>query len=139
MNEFNYVKNIAVRFGDLDTLGHVNNVAYVGYLEEARGGYYDDVVGVPFETLHTVIAMLQIEYHSEITRSQSVDVGVRVPQLGDSSVPMEYEIRTTGSNSGKTMIAATAETIQVNTDPETGEAATIPADWRTAISNYEDL
>lgn len=61
MNEFNYVKNIAVRFGDLDTLGHVNNVAYVGYLEEARGGYYDDVVGVPFETLHTVIAMLQIE------------------------------------------------------------------------------
>ncbi|WP_227377749.1 acyl-CoA thioesterase [Haladaptatus halobius] len=139
MNEFNYVKNIAVRFGDLDTLGHVNNVAYVKYLEEARRGYYDDVVGVPFETLHTVIAMLQIEYHSEITPNQSVDVGVRVPQLGDSSVPMEYEIRTTGSNSGKTTIAATAETIQVNTDPETGEAATIPVDWRTAISNYEDL
>ncbi|WP_306060437.1 acyl-CoA thioesterase family protein [Natronococcus wangiae] len=33
MNKFNYVKNLAVRFGDLDTLGHVNNVAYVGYLD----------------------------------------------------------------------------------------------------------
>ncbi|WP_394743178.1 acyl-CoA thioesterase [Natronococcus roseus] len=139
MNEFNYVQNIAVRFGDLDTLGHVNNVAYVKYLEEARGGYYDNVVGVPFETLHTVIAMLQIEYHSEITPNQSVDVGVRVPQLGDSSIPMEYEIRTTESNSGETTIAATAETIQVNTDPETRKAATIPVDWRTAISNYENL
>jgi acyl-CoA thioester hydrolase len=128
MNEYNYVKNTAVRFGDLDTLGHVNNVAYVTYLEEARRGYYDDVVGVPFETLPTVIAMLQIEYHSEITPNQSVDVGVRVPQLGDSSVPMEYEIRTTGSTAGKTTIAATAETIQVNTDPETGEAATIPVE-----------
>ena len=139
MNEFNYSKDVTVRFNDLDTLGHVNNAAYVSYLEEARGGYYDDIVGVSFETLPTVIATLEIEYHSEITRNQSVAVGVRVPRLGTTSIPMEYEIRTTEPDSEDTTIAATAETVQVNTNPETGEPAPIPKDWRNAISNHEGL
>lgn len=137
MSEFGYVADVSVRFGDLDTLGHVNNVAYARYLEEARGGYYDEVVGVPFETLDTVIATLRIEYRSEITRGQSVSVAVRVPRLGDSSVPMAYEVRTTDPESGETAVAATAETVQVNTDPETGDSAPIPAAWRTAIRDHE--
>lgn len=139
MSEFRYTKDITVRFGDLDTLGHVNNVPYVSYLEEARGGYYDEVVGVPFEALDTVIVDLHIEYHNEITRDQRVSVAVRVPELGKSSVPMEYEIRTTDTDSGETRTAATAETVQINTDPDSGKAVPIPEDWRTAICEWEDL
>ncbi|GAB7009318.1 acyl-CoA thioesterase [Halorubrum trueperi] len=139
MSEFGYVTEVRVRFGDLDTLGHVNNVEYARYLEEARGGYYDEVVGVPFETLDTVIATLRIEYRNEITRDQSVAVAVRVPRVGDSSVPMEYEIRTTDSESEETTLAATAETVQVNTDPETGDSVPLPAAWQTAIRDHEEL
>ncbi len=138
MSEFNFVKPIAVRFGDLDTLGHVNNVPYVRYLEEGRGSYYDEVVGVPFEDLATVIAELNVEYRSEITRGQTVEVAVRVPELGDSSVPMEYEIRATDPDTGETTVAATAETVQVNTDRETGGVAPIPDAWRTAIEAHEN-
>lgn len=138
MGEFRYVTDISVRFGDLDPLGHVNNVPYVRYLEEARGGYYDDVVGVPFETLDTVIVELHVEYRDEITRDQDVEVAVRVPELGESSVPMEYEVRATDPDTGETTVAATAETVQVNTDPDTGEAIPIPEAWRTAIADRED-
>ena len=138
MSEFRYVKPIAVRFGDLDTLGHVNNVPYVQYLEEGRGSYYDEVVGVHFEDLHTVIAELSVEYLSEITRGQAVEVAVRVPELGTSSVPMEYEIRASDPETGETAVAATAETVQVNTDRETGEAVPVPDEWRTAIAEFED-
>ena len=88
MDEFRFVKPITVRFGDLDTLGHVNNVPYVRYLEEGRGSYYDEVVGVRFDELHTVIAELTVEYRSEITREQAVEVAVLVPEIGNSSVPM---------------------------------------------------
>lgn len=139
MSEFRFVKPISVRFGDLDTLGHVNNVPYVRYLEEGRGSYFDEVVGVPFEDLDTVVADLHIEYRNEITRGQTVEVAVRVPELGTSSIPMEYEIRVTDPDTEKTTIAATAETIQVNTDRESGNAAPIPEEWRTAIGEWERL
>jgi len=138
MSEFNFVKPIAVRFGDLDTLGHVNNVPYVRYLEEGRGSYYDEVVGVPFESLDTVIAELQVEFKREITRGQAVEVAVRVPELGDSSVPMEYEIRATDPDADETTVAATGRTVQVNTDRETGEAVPIPEAWRSAIEAHEN-
>lgn len=137
MNEFRFSAPIDVRFGDLDTLGHVNNVPYVRYLEEGRGRYYDEVVGVPFETIDTVVAELQVQYRSEITRHQSVEVAVRVPELGTSSIPMEYEIEATDPETGETTVAATAETIQVNTDRETGEAVPIPEEWRRAIGEWE--
>lgn len=137
MSEFRFVTPIAVRFGDLDTLGHVNNVPYVSYLEEGRGRYFDEVVGVPFEDLDTVVADLHVEYRSEITRRQSVEVAVRVPELGNSSLPMEYEIRASDPEIGETTVAATAETIQVNTDRETGDAAPIPEEWRNAIGEWE--
>lgn len=139
MSEFRFVTPIAVRFGNLDTLGHVNNVPYVSYLEEGRGRYFDEVVGVSFEDLDTVVADLHVEYRSEITRGQEVEVAVRVPELGDSSIPMEYEIRATDPDTGETTVAATAETIGVNTDRETGEAVPMPEAWRTAIGEWEGL
>lgn len=139
MSEFRFVTPISVRFGDLDTLGHVNNVPYVRYLEEGRGRYFDEVVGVPFEELDTVVADLHVEYRSEITREQTVEVAVRVTELGTTSVPMEYEIRATDPDSGETTVAAVAETIQVNTDRETGEAAPIPEEWRTNIGEWEGI
>ncbi len=138
MSQFRFVTPISVRFGDLDTLGHVNNVPYVRYLEEGRGHYFDEVVGVPFETIDTVVAELQVEFRSEITRGQDVEVAVRVPELGTSSIPMEYEIRATDPDTAETTVAATAETVQVNTDRETGEAVPIPDAWRGAIGEFEN-
>ena len=138
MSQFRFVTPISVRFGDLDTLGHVNNVPYVRYLEEGRGHYFDEVVGVPFETIDTVVAELQVEFRSEITRGQDVEVAVRVPELGTSSIPMEYEIRATDPDTAETTVAATAETVQVNTDRETGEAVPIPDAWRSAIGEFEN-
>lgn len=139
MSEFRYVPTISVRFGDLDTLGHVNNVPYVKYLEEVRGSYFDDVVGVRFETLNTVVAELHVEYRNEITRGQEVGVAVCVRELGNSSITMEYEIQATDLDTGETTVAATVKTVQVNTDPETGSATPIPEAWRTAIEEWENL
>lgn len=139
MSEFGFTAEISVRFGDLDTLGHVNNVPYVQYLEEARGRYFDDVVGVPFEIIDTVVAELHIEYLNEITRDQTVEVAVRVAELGRSSMTIKYEIRATDPETGETTVAATAETVQVNTDSDTGNAAPIPDSWGRAIENWEDF
>ncbi|MFC6975463.1 acyl-CoA thioesterase [Halomicroarcula sp. GCM10025709] len=36
---FEYTTEVSVRYDDLDTYGHVNNVRYGTYLEEARIDY----------------------------------------------------------------------------------------------------
>ena len=39
--EFRFDVELAVRYRDLDTLGHVNNAVYATYLEQARTRYVD--------------------------------------------------------------------------------------------------
>jgi acyl-CoA thioester hydrolase len=137
MSEFHYVEEVTVRFGDLDINNHVNNVAYFRYLEEARGGYFDNVVGIPFESTETVIAEQTIKYRHELSRGQPVTVAVRTAKVGESSLILEYEIRTTDPETGEKQIAATAETVQVFVDSTTGQAGRIPDEWRNAIQKHD--
>jgi acyl-CoA thioester hydrolase len=132
MPEYAYETEMAVRFRDLDALGHVNNAVYATYVEQARVKYYADVIGLDLDEMTTVIADIDLDYRAPITWGQSVTVGVRVPDLGTASFPMAYEVRADGD------VAATAETTIVVVDPETGESRPIPDEWRTAIAEFED-
>lgn len=124
-----FVVELPVRFRDLDPMGHVNNAVYATYLEHARAHYFRAVVGEELPTADTVLVHLSIDYRIPIDiEDDSVEVAMWIPRLGESSIPMEYEIRTGGE------IAATAETVQVAYDRESGTSKPIPASWRDAIS-----
>ncbi|WP_433623867.1 acyl-CoA thioesterase [Halomicrococcus sp. NG-SE-24] len=133
MDDFEYATEIEVRYRDLDTMGHVNNAVYATFLEQARMDYFRDVVGAELEDVGGVIAHLEIDYRQAVTLDDDVIVAVRVPELGESSIPMEYEIRADGE------VAATAEVVQVAVDPETRESRALPELWRDRISTYEGL
>ncbi|RBI64055.1 acyl-CoA thioesterase [halophilic archaeon] len=133
MDDFEYATEIEVRYRDLDTMGHVNNAVYATFLEQARMDYFRDVVGAELEDVGGVIAHLEIDYRQAVTLDDDVTVAVRVPELGESSIPMEYEIRANGE------VAATAEVVQVAVDSETRESRSLPDIWRDRISTYEGL
>lgn len=131
MNEFSYEMAVPVRFRDLDAVGHVNNAVYATYLEEARTAYIADVLDITTSDSGLVIAHLEIDYRHPIRADESVTVALRTGELGETSIPMEYEIR-----DGETL-AATAETVMVTTDYETGETRPIPQEWRERIGAHE--
>lgn len=122
-----YVVEIDVRLRDIDFMGHVNNATYATYLEEARQAYFSDVVGVSLVDVGTVLANMEIDYSSPIEADADVTVALRATEIGTSSLPIEYEIRADGKR------AATARTVQVLVDRETGNSEPIPDDWRTRI------
>jgi len=128
---------VALRFDDLDTYGHVNNVRYGTYLEEARIDYLTEVVGGGDRAFLAdsddgiVIKTLEIEFERPVRSADSVTVSVHVPRLGTTSFPFEYEVR-----DGDT-VAATGETTVVTYDREAGEPQPIPEGWRDAISEFE--
>ncbi len=131
MDEFSYEQEVQVRFQDLDAVGHVNNAVYATYLEEARIGYLKEVFEVDTQELGAVIAHLEIDYRQPVTDDTYVTVAVRTLEPGNSSVPMEYEIRTDGE------VVATAETVMVAIDYETGETRRLPDEWRERLAEYE--
>ena len=128
---------VALRFDDLDTYGHVNNVRYGTYLEEARIDYLAAVVGDGSREFLAdsddgiVIKTLELEFERPVPSADSVTVGVRVPRLGTTSFPFEYEVR------DGDVVAATGETTVVTYDRAAGEPQPIPERWRDAISEFE--
>ena len=129
-----YTAEIEVRFRDIDAMGHVNNAVYATYLEQARTRYFRDVLETDLSSVSTVLASLSLEFRRPIELADgSVIVEIDVPDLGRSSVPMTYELRTSEE------LVATAESTQVHVDPETGEACPIPEELRHRIRSYHGL
>ena len=130
MTDYGYTTELDVRFRDLDAMGHVNNAVYATYLEQARAEYYADVIDVSLSAVDTVLVNLSIAYQRPVTAEETVTVAFGVGNLGESSIPMEYEVRTENG------AAATAETVQIAFDRETGESRSIPQEWRDRITRY---
>ena len=125
-----YVAEIDVRFADLDPRGHVNHATYATYLEQTRAGYVEDVVGTDLVGIDMVLAHLEVDYERPIELDDSVEVALDVSSLGRTSIPMDYVVYANGER------AATASTVQVITDPETGRARELPESMRERIADY---
>ncbi len=132
MSEYTYEVDVDVRLRDIDFMGHVNNAIYSTYLEQARAGYFAEVLGESLVDADTVLANLTIDYVAPIDADDRVTVALRVSELGESSLPMAYEIRANGQR------AATARTVQVIVDREQGCSRPIPSEWRERIRSARD-
>lgn len=145
-----FTTEVAVRYTDVDTYGHVNNAAYATYCEEARIDYIETVLGESGRSIEGgdagndsqsgvedsagfVVANLTLDFERPLPRVDTVDVGVHVPRLGEKSIPFEYEIR---SPVGR---HATGETTVVAYDRERGQSRPIPDAWRERITEFEGL
>jgi acyl-CoA thioester hydrolase len=89
------VMRTQVRWSDVDLFGHVNNAAYLRYLDDARFALFD--MGVDDDGQLTssrlVVVKHEIEYLGRLTyRPQPIDVEVWVPRVGRTSVDMAYEV-----------------------------------------------
>lgn len=133
MSEYSYQTVVPIRFRDIDSMGQVNNAVYVTYLEQARRNYFADILDLRLKFVDTVLAHLSMDYCAPIDGENDVVIEMCVSSLGSSSIGMEYEIK-----DGDT-VAATAKTVQVTIDDETGDSRELPEEWRARIEAYKGL
>jgi acyl-CoA thioester hydrolase len=131
MTEYATEVELPVRYRDIDSLGHVNNAVYVTYLEQARVEYIREVFAATPLDPGFVVAHVGVDYERSIELDDRVVVGLGVTDIGTSSITMSYEIRAGGE------LAATAETVIVASDPETGSPGPVPDAWRERIAEHE--
>jgi acyl-CoA thioester hydrolase len=123
---------IPTRWIDNDVYGHVNNVRYYEYFDTVVNRYYIDageldihegpVIGLVVETL--------CRYHQPITYPETVDAGLRVARLGNSSVRHEIGL----FRQGEAAVAATGYFIHIFVDRATRRPAPIPPKIRAALA-----
>jgi len=123
-----YTAELEVRFRDLDPMQHVNNAIYATYLEQARARFSEDVLGTALADLDTVLAQVEVSFERPIEGVGTVRIELEVGDLGRSSIPVEYGLFFDGER------VATARTVQVYFDRETGESKPIPEDLREQLT-----
>lgn len=135
---------ISLRWGDIDAYGHINNVAVVRLLEEARARalWKDPASGVgllpplvPGEPLWSVVSEMTVRYLRPLNYSHAdVTVVVEVAAVAGASFTVEYEVRS-GGQTGE--LHATASTTIVMIDAESGAPRRLAADLREALRSDE--
>lgn len=81
---------ITTRFGDMDFNGHLNNVAFAQFFEDARVSFnrkliFDNDIHPDSRTYRVLVASVEIAYVREGHYGPDVSVGIGVKRIGRSS------------------------------------------------------
>jgi acyl-CoA thioester hydrolase len=92
-----YVYVDHVRFGDLDAMGHLNNVAFLGFFESARIAYLRELLPEHDPTdpvdFGLIFAECKINYRSPGRYDELIRTHVRPASVARSSFRIEFEMR----------------------------------------------
>ncbi len=121
------------RFSDLDPLGHVNNVVFLDYLQEARLRVFIQINYAEILKISQVMAHQSIDFRRPIFYStEPLTIEVWVSSIGNTSYRMKYRIL---NEAGE--LAAEAESVMVCFDNDT--AIPIPDKLRGALQSILEV
>jgi YbgC/YbaW family acyl-CoA thioester hydrolase len=134
MSDFSVHTDIEVRFHDTDAMAHVNNAAYVTYLEVGRQAYWKAMnTGQSYDKVPFVLAHVSIDFRKPATSGDTVRVSLRSSWIGRKSWGMTYVL----TDPEGSVVFAEAESVQVTYDYEAGRAMEVPAWLRDKLEAVE--
>ena len=127
------IKQIEVRFRDLDLFGHVNNAVYLTYLELSRMHYFDGMnfSGLNWKTLGVILARTEIDYIIPVLLGDYLEIEIWCDRIGGKSFDFSYRFYTT--KDGKQTTVAKAKTVMVCFDYSKGISVEMPESWKEIL------
>lgn len=130
------VEEVPVAWGDMDAFGHVNNVAYFRYCENARIAYLDRIGWMRSAAeagLGPIIATASLRYRKPVRHPDRLLVGVRAASVEADRVTFEYRLVSTATG----VLVAEGQGVVVSYDYRAGGKCPIPDAIRGAIEAVE--
>ncbi len=125
-----FTTDIQMRFRDIDGMGHVNNAVYLSYVELARTQFYMHQANKrTLDEIDFILAHVEIDFESQATWGDQIQVAVWPSKIGNSSFTLSYEIQE--KRSGR--ILARAKSVLVSYDYERRKSKPIPDEFRTLL------
>ena len=121
-----------VTFGDLDAMGHMNNLALLRLLETGRVGYMVDTGMARHDELTYVLARLETDFRAQGLFGDHLTCGTRITRLGRTSFTMDQRI---WRDDGAVLVGSTS--ILVALGPDKATPIPVPDRWRAAIQDWE--
>lgn len=117
------------RFSDLDPLGHVNNVVFHDYLQEARMGLVRDIRLVRSDDYAQVVVKQEITHRKPLLLApEPIVIETWVSHLGNSTYTIAYRILDETGD-----VAAEASSVMAVVDPGTGRPVRMSAELRALL------
>jgi len=122
---------LPVQWGEMDALGHVNNVTYFRYLETGRMGvlkaiklYRDNLI----QGISTILLKIDCRYLKPVVFPDTVHIHSKVTKVGNTSMTIAQEIYSDALG-----LVATSESVLVVFDYAKQEKVAVPDTVREAI------
>ena len=125
-----HVERIPIRWGDMDAMGHVNNVTYFRFMEQARISWFDKLVPErkAWKSNGIVIVNASCNFRRAMTYPGTVEVKLYNAKPGGSSVATYYEL------SIESEIYADGAAVVVFIDMKSQKPIRIPEEVRALLS-----
>jgi acyl-CoA thioester hydrolase len=129
--DYPYFVAIPTRWMDNDTYGHVNNVIYYSYFDTVVNEHLIRAGGLDIHdaTVIGLVVETSCRFHRPLSFPDTVDAGLRVARIGNSSVTYEIAL----FQSADEAPAATGHFVHVWVDRATQRPSPVPERIRIAL------
>tara|TARA_B110000483_G_C18203260_1_gene546312 strand:- start:3821 stop:4243 length:423 start_codon:yes stop_codon:yes gene_type:complete len=121
---------MSMRWGEMDSLAHMNNVAYLRYFEECRVAWFEEL-GIDYNSKSEgpILGTITCRYVKSAVYPATFSVTSYVGRLSRSSFGMYHQLV---NYSDESEVFAEAEAILVWADISLGKSRPVP-DWFRAV------
>ena len=125
-----HTMTLAIRWGELDVLGHVNNAQYLRYFEESRTAWCE-AIGRPLRNTGEGMILLKasVTYKKPVGYPANVVIELTAGRIGNTS----FDLANTLAIEGETEAAVVGEFVIVWFDYVTNKPKPIPVEIRQLL------
>ena len=124
-------RKLPTRWADNDIYGHINNAAYYGFFDTAVNCFLIEEAGLDIHEGGVIGLVVETgcNYFAALAYPETVEVGIRVSRIGNSSVRYEIGLFSEGVDEP----AAQGHFVHVYVDRETRRPVSLPDGMRAAL------
>lgn len=135
-DRYRHFEPIAVRWADMDSMGHVNNAKYFTYCESARMSYFAAIhlqSHAEAPSHGPALVQADLNFRQQVRYPDHLEVGVRVVQVSGKSFSFEYAL----FRGGSAEVVADGGSVVAWVDYAAGCSVPLPESLKREIAAYE--
>lgn len=120
---------VQMRFEDIDSFGHVNNIAQQSYFDLGKSDLFRQLwqmVGKA-DSIPVMMVSVQTDFLSQIRYGDRVEITTRIESIGCKSLTLQQQILRDGEPCSRSRV------VMVCYDKERGTSVEVPASWRKVV------
>jgi len=136
ISDYKFKTPIAIRFSDIDAVGHVNNAIYLTYFEVARFAYWKEITDWNLRKDGVIVGRSEVNYLKPITLEDEIYCYVRTTRIGNSSFDMMHLLVRVTPNGEE--ICTTGKTVCISYDYTRNKSVPIPEREREKMIAHDE-